>query len=190
MLLVLLAVLLTAVLPAQVIVPTPPPQPPTAPAASIPAPAPAPALAPAPAPATLPVNWFGTGAAYSSLSRPGISGWYSYALLLSNSARIYSFTTHDITSTRTRPYTLQSSVRTGIAPVIRQFGPVTILGFGDAGMAGADNSIAAAFSGGGVVVVQLGKTDWTVVGCVRQFKSNVAGADSQQIYELGFGRTW
>lgn len=170
-------VLLTLALYAQVVIPPPPLAAPPSPPVEKPAP-------------SLPANWFGAGAAYSNVSKPAVSGWFSYAILLSASAKIYSFTTHDLTSTRSKPYTIQSSVRSGIAPLLRQIGPVSILGFGDAGMAGAQQSVAGAFSGGGIVVWRLGKTDWTLVASVRELKSNVSGAETQQIYEFGLGRTW
>lgn len=131
---------------------------------------------------TLPANFAAAGAAYS----PGWAGWASYANLISEKGQLYSFTTHDITRTASKPYTLQSSVRTGFATVMRRAGPITVLAFGDAGMSAAGTSLGGAFSGGGVGIVQLGKTNWAVVVAARTLKTAIGG--QQQVYEVGFGR--
>lgn len=136
----------------------------------------------------LPNNWAGTGAAYASFARPPVSGWFSYAVLVSEKGALYSFTTHDITSSKTRPYTIQTSVRTGLATLIRRIGPIALLGFGDAGMAGAAESLGAAFSGGGIGILQIGRTNWTLEIAVRRIKTTIGA--SQSVYEFGAGRTW
>lgn len=140
---------------------------------------------------TLPGNWFGLGAAYAGQAHPPVSGWYSYAILLSTSAKVYSFTTTDIVPTLVKPYSIQHSTRTGIAPVIRDFGPVAVLGIADAGMSVSGSSVGGAFSAGGIVVVRLGSTHWSLAGIARRLRSNAAMAgDDQWIYELGLGRSW
>lgn len=139
-------------------------------------------------PPTLPQNWAGAGGAYDPTSRPQVAGWTSYATLVSEKAGLYSFTTHDITSTKNHPYTIQTSVRTGIAVVLRTIGPLVILGLGDGGMAGSGDTVGGAFSGGGVGILRLGKTTWTLVTAVRHLKTATGG--SQNTYQMGVGKTF
>lgn len=137
--------------------------------------------------ASLPNSWMGAGAAWDQYTTPQVAGWASYAKLVSSSGQLYSFTSWDATSSRARPYTAQTSVRSGLASVVRRFGPVYLLGFGDAGMAAAAGDFGGAFSGGGIVVIKLGKTNFTLELAARVLK--VAGQTNHVIYEFGFGRT-
>lgn len=137
----------------------------------------------------LPSNWAGAGGSYNAASRPVVAGWFSYANLLSEKGQIYSITTHDLFLSQAKPYTVQSSVRTGIAAVVRQFGPITVLGLGDAGMAAGGSSIGGAFSGGGIGLIKLGKTNWSIALGARILQAATAGG-SQTIYTIGFGRTF
>lgn len=137
---------------------------------------------------SLPSNWAGAGAAYSDSIRPPVSGWFSYAMLISEKGALYSFTTHDITSSRERPYTMQTSIRTGLATLMRRIGPIAVLALGDAGMAGAGSSLGGAFSGGGIAILQIGHTHWTLELAVRRIKTTIG--ETQSVYEFGTGRTW
>jgi hypothetical protein len=108
-----------------------------------------PPVAPGPtaAPVQYPRNWGGAGAAYNSFVKPPLSGWISLANFISDKGPVDSFSTIDITSARTKPFTSQTSVGTGLATVIRQFGPVTILGFGVAGASMVATNLGGAFAG-------------------------------------------
>lgn len=148
------------------------------------------ALAPVAA-AQLPSNWFGSGAALNQASKPPVAGWFSYAVLISSQAQLYSFTTHDIFLTDQRIIT--SSVRSGIASPVRTIGScagtcLVLLGLGDAGMAAGGATVGGAFSGGGIGVLKLGRTNWTLVAGGRVL--SVANGGKQTVYELGFGRAW
>lgn len=136
--------------------------------------------------ASLPTNWCGMGGAYNGKG----GGWLSYAILLSGKGQVYSFSSYDITLSATKPRTLQSSTRTGFATVLRSLGPLFLLGFGDAGAATNGSNVGGAFSGGGILVVKLGKTDWTLEGAVRYVKANATGQPGQTVYEFGVGRSF
>ena len=137
---------------------------------------------------TPPSNWIGAGAAYTAGGQPPIAGWASYAVLVSGKAGLYSFSSYDLTVTKTKPYAVQTSARTGMALVIRTIGPLTILGLGDAGMAQAPTALTSAFSGGGIGVYRIGKTAWTIELAVRRLKTPING--SANAYEFGTGRTF
>jgi hypothetical protein len=141
-----------------------------------------------PALPVLPSNWVGAGAAYAGGGQPPIAGWASYAVLVSGKAGLYSFSSYDLTVTKAKPYAVQTSVRTGMALVIRTIGPLTILGLGDAGMAQAPTSITGAFSGGGIGIYRIGKTAWTLEVAVRRLKTPINGTSNA--YEVGTGRTF
>ena len=52
----------------------------------------------------------------------------------------------------------------------------------------ATANVGGAFSGGGIGIWRIGKTDWTVAGSARLLKTATGG--SQAIYEVGFGRVF
>jgi hypothetical protein len=134
---------------------------------------------------TLPANWAGAGSAWNPNSKPPVAGWVSYATTLKSGSGNYSFTSYDILlSKKSQPIT---SARTGFATILRQYGPVLILGFGDAGIAAGATVTASAFSGGGVAVIQLGK-GWSIALPARYIKS--AAGVNQMVYEIGIGRSF
>jgi hypothetical protein len=138
-----------------------------------------------------PSNWVGSGAAFNQAASPQINGWASYATLLSKPQLLYSFSSYDVTPIRlSGKLTIQTSARTGFAMVIRQLGPITLLGLLDGGMAaagtGAGQTVGSAFSGGGIAVWKLGKTNWTVAAAYRRLQTTAP----QDVFEIGFGRTF
>lgn len=137
---------------------------------------------------TLPSNWVGAGAGFISGAHPPIAGWASYAILLSGKGQVYSFSSYDITQVPGKPLQLQTSARTGFATVLKTVGPIYVLGFGTAGIAATGANTAGAYSGGGIGVWRIGKTDWTLELGVRVAKSAISGTTNA--YEFGAGRVF
>ncbi len=137
-----------------------------------------------PATTQLPDQFVAAGLAFNQYAAPNLNGWSSFAKAVKKDAGLYSFTTYELSSARTTPFTLQTSVRTGLALALRSVGPVVIFGFGDAGMAASGTTLSGAFSGGGMAALPLGK-GWVLVVPVRVVKSAVGG--QQVIFELGAG---
>lgn len=156
-----------------------------------------------PAPSTIPVvpepttsyppNWIGVGAAYG----PPVTGWASYARAVSTKQGVYSYTTYDVTLSKT--HQLQTSTRTGFGLILRQVAVggmvASLVALGDVGVvtgvatAPATGSAAnVAYGGSGGVVVQLSKTsNWTAEVFVRRVQLSTG---LQTIYEVGWGRTF
>jgi hypothetical protein len=141
-----------------------------------------PVAVPAPT-ANLPEDFVAAGVGWNQYAIPQINGWASYARRISSG--MYSFTTYDVTSIRTRPFTAQTSTRTGIAMWLRSIGPVQIFGLGDAGAAISGSNIGGAFSGGGVIGIPLGGSGFRLVLGARVLKTSLS--EMQTIYEAGFG---
>jgi hypothetical protein len=138
-------------------------------------------------PEPLAQNWIGAGMAWNQSATPQLNGWASYATLLSRSGQVYSFSTYDVTPIQVAgKYTVQTSTRTGLAVIVRTLGPITILGMADAGVSATSLTTGSAFSGGGIGVYKLGKTEWTIEAGARLLKTN---GGQQTMYEFGFGRT-
>jgi hypothetical protein len=136
----------------------------------------------------LPSNWIGAGIALSQETSPQINGWASYAALVSRSGGIYSFSSYDVMPvTQGGKFTIQTSTRSGFALVIRTLGPITILGFGDGGIAASSLATTGAYSGGGIAVWKLGSTAWTMEVAARRIKT---GAGPATVCETGFGRSF
>lgn len=138
--------------------------------------------------AVSPSNWVGAGAAYTSGAAPPVAGWASYAVLVSGKGQVYSFSSYDVQSARTKPFSVVTTTRTGLATILKQWGPVYVLGFGTAGVAAATNATTGAYSGGGVAIWRISSTDWTLCLGIRIAKNAVLG--TQNVYEFGFGRTF
>ena len=148
----------------------------------------APNTVPVTATVNLPTNWAGVFATYGTKA----GGSFSYATLLSGKGQIYSFTTYDesVVKSTTGGYVVQSSPRTGFATLFRNIGPVYLFVFGDAGTSTTGTNTGGAFGPGGMCLVRLGKTDWTIQGAVRYIKNTLPSLPDQTIYELGFGHIW
>ncbi len=142
----------------------------------------------------LPANWAAMGASYNSVSKPPLAGWFAYAHLISESAQLYSYSAHDVFLSPTKPYTIMSSIRSGLATPLRTIGNCTgtclmALGLGEAGMAAGGTSLAGAFSGGGVGILKFGKTHWTLAIGGQMLKV-AGGVGSQTLIFAGFGRAF
>lgn len=133
---------------------------------------------------SLPQNWVGAGSGYSSSGSPKVTGWVSLAVLVSQSQQLYSYSTYDVLPVKGGVPT--TSARTGLATVIRHYGMVSILAFGNIGMEQNSTSIAGAFSGGGFAVAQF-KSGLTFEVGARIVTS---GGKTASPIEAGFGWTF
>ena len=70
---------------------------------------------------TLPSNWAGSGAGWNPAGSPKVTAWASYAKLVSEGQKLYSYTSYDVIPQRNA--VPKTAVRTGFATVIRTFGP-------------------------------------------------------------------
>ena len=139
-----------------------------------------------------PSNWIGIGAAYG----PPVTGWASYAKAISTTQGLYSFSTYDVSLSKTRQ--LQTSTRTGAGLIVRTL-PIgklklNLIALGDVGAvigaatAPASGSTAAlAYSGSGGVIGQWGTSK--ITGClfVRRVQLSTG---LQTVYEAGIGWSW
>lgn len=139
---------------------------------------------------TLPTTWAGAGASYNSAASPAVTGWGSYARILSQQQALYSYSSYDVILADKK---LSTSARTGVAAVIRSLpigkaGTIYVLGFGQAGVAtSSTNTTTASFSGGGIALWQIKRSPFTFEAIARQQKN---GDTNVTVYEIGFGRTW
>lgn len=136
---------------------------------------------------TLPSNWAGIGALYN----PGggkATGWASYAKLVDPKSGTYFFTTEDVMPVKGPPFQLQTSVRVGVATIMKDLGPVKILGIVDGGGATVGGSSSGAASGGGIAVWQF-NSGWNLMLGLRVLKTAFVSG-TPKLYEIGFGRTW
>ncbi len=140
-------------------------------------------------PQQLPATFLAAGAAYNPFSHPGAAGWFSYARLVDAGSGTYFFTTEDLTSSRERPYTAQISVRVGIGTLLKQIGPVRVIGIVDGGAAAAGDESGGAASGGSMAIVRVLKTNYSLVIGFRVLKTSI-GSGTPKVYEIGLGRAF
>ncbi len=136
--------------------------------------------------AVTPSWWYGTGAGWNSYAAPEVNAWFSYGTLVSKKRELYVITSWDATSAKEQSYAVQTSVRTGLATIVKRMGPVTVVGLGEMGAAASGSNLGVAFGTGGLGVMRLGKTDWTLVFGARVIKT--ALSNQQTIFEFGIGR--
>lgn len=143
-----------------------------------------------PPPDTLPTDWYGGFVSYNTSSSPKVGGGGVEASLLSKSAQLYSFSAWDVTLIRQGgKWSYQSTPRTGLAMIIKSFGPIYIIGTGNMGVATAGANASLASSAGGIVLVKLGTTQWTLFGGYHILHTGALGG-TQTVPELGIGRTF
>jgi len=133
----------------------------------------------------LPSGWAGGGVSYGVHG----GGWVSTAFLVNSKTETYSFTTFEETLSKTKPYLIISSVRSGACTVMKSLGNFSLLGCLDVGSATSGTNAGLAYSGTGVGVYKIGKTNWTILVPVRYVKT-AAPAATSTILELGIGRSW
>lgn len=133
----------------------------------------------------LATDFVAAGAAVNEGSTP--NAWAAYAHLASESTGTYVFSKYSVTSVKFKPFSAQTTVRTGVAQFVRKLGPVSVYGVLGAGASMAGSSIGGAFSGGGFAVYPIGKTQWAVIGSAEVLQTAIGGQTRE--YDLGIGRT-
>lgn len=130
-------------------------------------------------------NWVGLGAGYNPSASPKATGWISEATCISQSQGIYSYSTYEAIPQRNAVPLV--SARTGVATVLRQFGPsVYLLALATAGMAQTGTATTGAFSGGGMLMYRH-PSGFTFEAGARILS---AGGNQQAVYEVGVGHSW
>jgi hypothetical protein len=131
-----------------------------------------------------PSNFIGAGAAYNPAGSPKTTGWASWGKLIDAKSESYFFTTEDAIVVRTPSYAIQTSVRVGVASLLKQFGPVKIYGIVDGGGATVGTTSGGAASGGGIAELPIGKTTYHFMAGFRILKTSLPG--TPKLYEIGF----
>jgi hypothetical protein len=132
----------------------------------------------------LPNNWVGAWASWDGR----FGGGASYATLISGKGQVYSFTSYMQTVAPTKPFKLLNSTETGLAMLMRQMGPISLFAFAQGGQTNNGTTVSASFSGGGLVTIRLGKTNWDIAAAIQPSTSGVTG--QMRAYKLGLGRIW
>lgn len=99
-------------------------------------------------------------------------------------AGFFSLTTVDVTPLDTKQFRFQTSVRTGVAYLLKQVGSFSLIGLGDLGAATTSTAVGSAFSGGGCGAYDTG-VRWrhlNIVTCARLLKTT---NDKTVVLEIG-----
>lgn len=100
-------------------------------------------------------NYVGIGAGYNGATTPNFNVTATFATLITKSGGLYSFTSGDYYSARTKPYSVTSSLRTGVAMTIRSWSHFMLLEMFNAGAAGSAGGVAPSFGVGAIGMVRL-----------------------------------
>jgi hypothetical protein len=132
-----------------------------------------------------PQYWVGGGATYNRAAAPPTgAGWLSFGAHVAD--RTYSFSTLDMTATT-------SSIRTGVARILTQSGSFTLMALGDAGVTTIAGVALGSFSGGGLVLYDLGSVSKKLAGVQAVAVVRVVGVTATSvnpIFEIGFGKAF
>jgi hypothetical protein len=135
-----------------------------------------------------PANYVGLGAGYNGGTTPNLNVTASYATLISKSGSLYSFTSGDYYSARTRPFSVSSSLRTGVAMVVRGWSHFTLLEMFNAGAAGGAGGVMPSLGAGAIGVLTL-KNGIALAVDVHEAKAVGAGNWALQSV-LQVGHVW
>ena len=128
-----------------------------------------------------PQVFLGGGLSYSRYAAPPVAaGWTTLAVRIGSSP-VYSFSTIDLSATTASP-------RTGAAYLAVQSGRTSLLALADAGVALSGGLTLGSFGGGPVIVHQLGKSPWYLIGVMRL--TAVSSTAVKPVFELGIGRAF
>ncbi len=139
---------------------------------------------------TMPSKFYATFANFQTISHPELTGGAAIAIPLDQKQENYSFTTYDVTPRLIKnQFSIQTSVRTGIATSIKDIGPCRIFALVDGGYATTGESGSGAIGGGFTAVCPMFKLpSWKLLGGARIIKTAEPG--SPKSYQLGFGRSF
>lgn len=126
----------------------------------------------------------GGGASFNQYSEPQISGNLIYAHKVSEG--LYSFNLVDLTSKTAEPFTVTTSITTGLAQYVRTIGRARVYVVGTFGVSAGGEDVGSAFSSGGAAVIPLGSKGWCLLPNVRVLKSSLT-SEFQAVYGLSFG---
>jgi hypothetical protein len=141
--------------------------------------------------AALPSNYIGIGFGYNGGTVPNYNVTATFATMIAKSSpAIYSYTSTDYSSARTKPFSVKSSLRTGPALMIHNWQYFAILEMLTAGAAGGNNGgVYPSIGIGGIVVLKLPQ-GWTLAIDIHE--SNAVGSNQswalQSVFE--FGHVW
>jgi hypothetical protein len=106
----------------------------------------------------------------------------SLVIAVNKANAIYSYSSYDVQPVAGKiPMT---SARTGVATILKQIGPVYVLGLATAGGAATSTATTGSFAGGGAVVYRYKTSPWTGI-----FEVQVVSNTGRTI-RLGIGRTF
>jgi hypothetical protein len=133
-------------------------------------------------------NYVGIGAGYNGGTTPNLNVTATFATLITKSGGLYSFTSGDYYSARTKPYSVTSSLRTGVALVIRGWSRFTLLEMFNAGAAGGGGGVAPSLGVGVIGMVRL-KSGFALAVDVHEAKQ-VGNAQWALQSVLQVGHVW
>jgi hypothetical protein len=134
-------------------------------------------------------HFYATFMNFQQQTHPALTGGAAVAIPLDQKEQNWSFTSYDVTPRLIgKAFSVQTSVRSGFAAGIKDFGQCRIFALVDGGYATNGNTASAAVGGGFVGVCPIGKTKFKVLGAVRIVKT--ADPGSPKSYQLGFGRSF
>lgn len=150
------------------------------------------ALLALPAFAQHPSDWVAAGVAYNQYASPQINGIAVYAHKIGGDDHaVYSFTSISFISTSSKPYRVSTVTETGVAPLVRTIGRISVYGIATGGVATSavpdGTNVAAAFSGGGLAQITIG-SGWTVGPYVRVLKATDADRQVAVGLLIGWGK--
>jgi hypothetical protein len=134
-----------------------------------------------------PKNFAAAGFGYNPAASP--DGWLAYATLLTDKGPIYNYSEITITSASVKAgqFKAQTAITTGVATTVKTYGPLTIFGLANAGMATTGSTIGGAFAGGGVAVWKIKNSVWSIVIGAQVLKTT---ANTQVLASIGVGRSF
>jgi hypothetical protein len=136
--------------------------------------------------AQAPSQFVAAGVSWNQYAAPQISGSLLYAHRVAGNT--FSFSLVDITSKSVRPFTVQTSISTGLGQHMLDVGRGQVYAVTTVGLAAGAENVGGAWTGGGAVVVPVGKRGLAVMFSARTLKTSLAGWQGMYTGWIGWGK--
>ena len=135
-----------------------------------------------PAPSQVEHDVFGAVVNWDNYSSPKVTGTLGYAKLITGNT--YSFTTVDVNSAHTHPWSVQTSITTGIAQRLTTVSKFQIYTGGTFGVATTGSNVGGAYSGR-VLIVRPIKGNWAGIAIMGVSGATISNV--RPVLGVGFG---
>lgn len=131
-------------------------------------------------------DFVAAGVSWNQYAAPQISGNLLYAHRLKD--QVYTFNFVDLVSKSYQPFTVATSITTGVGAKILEMGPAKVFATTGVGVLAGDKDVGYSWTSGWAATIPIGKKGWAVMPNVRVIKSSLTEIQWIGGVMIGWGR--